>query len=216
MTAPSMNEWLAPGGVALCIIDIQVDFGSPEGALAQMGVPVADVAPAIENAGRLATLARQAGIPVIFAGLKTDPATDSPAWIKWMRYRNVDPACAYAVCRDGSGGEAFYQVVPEAGDQIVWKQRYSAFVGTDLDSRLRDQGIDTLVICGLTTECCVDSTVRDAFQRDWLVVVAGDACGAYRDDFHHNTLEVLAENFAVVLDTDDIVGMWSGRVTKGS
>lgn len=216
MNPSSLNDWLAPGGLALCVIDIQVDFGSPEGALAQMGVPVGTVAPAIENAGRLVALARQAGIPVIFAGLKTDPSTDSAAWIEWMRYRNVDPDCAYAVCRDGSGGEAFYQVVPNSSDQIVWKQRYSAFVGTDLENRLRGQGIDTLVICGLTTECCVDSTVRDAFQRDWLVIVAGDACGAYRDDFHHNTLEVLAENFAVILDTDAIVSTWNDHIKKGS
>lgn len=216
MSPSPLNDRLAPGSVALCVIDIQVDFGSSEGALARMGVPVELVAPAIENAGRLVTFARRAGIPVIFAGLKTDPSTDSAAWIEWMRYRNVDPDCAYAVCRDGSGGEAFYKVVPEAGDQIVWKQRYSAFVGTGFENLLRAQGIDTLVICGLTTECCVDSTVRDAFQRDWLVVVAGDACGAYRDDFHHLTLEVLTESFAVVLNTDDIVGTWNGHITKGS
>ncbi|AXF12927.1 isochorismatase (plasmid) [Paraburkholderia graminis] len=216
MITPSLNDRLAPDGVALCIIDIQVDFGSPDGALAKMGVPVGQVASAIENAGRLATLARQARIPVIFAGLKTDPSTDSAAWIEWMRYRNVDPDCAYAVCRDGSGGEAFYKVVPDSGDQVVWKQRYSAFVGTGFEHLLRAQGVDTLVICGLTTECCVDSTVRDAFQRDWLVVVAGDACGAYRGDFHHHTLEVLAENFAVVLNTDEIVGTWNGHITKGS
>ena len=64
------------------------------------------------------------------------------------------------------------------------------------------------MVCGLTTECCVDSTVRDAFQRDWLVVVAGDACAAYRDDLHAHTLEVLAESFALVLDTDDIAESW--------
>ncbi|SFU74024.1 cysteine hydrolase family protein [Pseudoduganella namucuonensis] len=215
MTPSPLDDLLAPGGVALCVIDIQVDFAAPDGALARMGVPVEQAAAAIGNAARLVSAARGAGVPIFFAGLKTDPTTDSAAWIKWMRYRNVDPDAAYAVCRDGSGGECFYQVLPQGCDKIVWKQRYSAFVGTDFDSRLRDLRVDTLVICGLSTECCVDSTVRDAFQRDWLVVVAGDACAAYRDDFHVHTLEVLAENFAAILDTDEIVAQWERQTIKG-
>lgn len=208
MTPGAIDELLAGGGVALCVIDIQVDFASPDGALGRMDVPVAHTAAAVGNAARLAEAAREAGVPVFFVGLKTDPATDSASWIKWMRYRGVDPDAAYAVCRDGSAGAHFYRVLPRDGDHIVWKRRYSAFVDTDFDVQLRALGIGTLVVCGLTTECCVDSTVRDAFQRDWLVVVAGDACAAYRDDLHAHTLEVLAESFALVLDTDDIAGSW--------
>ncbi len=208
MTPSAIDDLLTAGGVALCVIDIQVDFASPDGALGRMDVPVAHTAAAVGNAGRLVEAAREAGVPVFFAGLKTDPATDSATWIKWMRLRGVDPDAAYAICRDGSGGADFYQVLPRDGDRIVWKRRYSAFVETDFDTRLRDLGIGTLVVCGLTTECCVDSTVRDAFQRDWLVVVAGDACAAYRDALHEHTLEVLAESFALILDTDDIAESW--------
>ena len=215
MRPSAIDDLLAPGGVALCVIDIQVDFAAPDGALARMGVPVAHTAAAIGNAARLVGAAHGAGVPVFFVGLKTDPATDSATWIKWMRCRDVDPDSAYAVCRDGSGGEEFYRVLPRDGDRIVWKRRYSAFVETDFDARLRDMGINTLVMCGLTTECCVDSTVRDAFQRDWLVVVAGDACAAYRDDLHDHTLEVLAESFALILDTDEIAASWMRTNEKG-
>jgi nicotinamidase-related amidase len=216
MNRLSLAERLTVDGVALCVIDVQVDFGAPNGALARMGVDVGQVASAVDNAARLAQAARSAGVPIFFVGLKTEPATDSSVWREWMDYRGLSAETACAICRAGSGGESFYKLAPRPDEQVVWKRRYSAFVDTDFNERLRGERIHTLVLCGLTTECCVDSTARDAFQRDLLVVVAGDACGAYREDFHRYTLDMLTENFALVLSTDNIVGQWNTRTERGS
>ena len=66
---------------------------------------------------------------------------------------------------------------------MIPKIRYSGFFGTNLDAGLRALGVDTLLVCGLTTECCVDSTVRDAFHADYHVFHrAADACGAYEPE----------------------------------
>jgi nicotinamidase-related amidase len=93
---------------------------------------------------------------------------------------------------------------------VVRKTRYSGFVGTDLDQRLRDMGVDTLVVAGLTTECCVDSTVRDAFDLDYHVFVAADACAAYEADIHEASLKVMALNSAILTDTAAIADAWKG------
>ncbi|HWW25369.1 MAG TPA: cysteine hydrolase, partial [Caulobacter sp.] len=110
----------------------------------------------------------------------------------------------------GESGSAFYGPQPAPGELVVRKTRYSAFVGTDLDQRLRDMGVDTLVVAGLTTECCVDSTVRDAFDLDYHVFVAADACAAYEADLHEASLKVMELNSAILTDTVAIARAWKG------
>jgi ureidoacrylate peracid hydrolase len=93
---------------------------------------------------------------------------------------------------------------------VVHKTRYSGFVGTDLDMQLTKLGVDTLVVAGLTTECCVDGTVRDAFNLDYHVFVAADACAAYEADIHEASLKVMELNSAILTDTAAIADAWKG------
>jgi len=205
-----LAAWIAPSRTALLVIDMQVDFASPQGALGRAGVDLSAVPPALKAAERLAASARRAGAPVVFVGLQTSADADSPAWAERMRRRGGDPALESALCRQGSAGAAFVGPTPEAGDTVVAKRRYSGFFGADLDARLKGLGIDTLVVCGLTTECCVDCTVRDAFHLDYHVFIAADACAAYEPALHAAALHSLGLNCAIVTSTDDIVAAWTG------
>jgi ureidoacrylate peracid hydrolase len=100
------------------------------------------------------------------------------------------------------------------GELVVHKTRYSGFVGTDLDMQLTKLGVDTLVVAGLTTECCVDSTVRDAFDLDYHVFVAADACAAYEADIHDASLKVMELNSAILTDTAAIAAdAWKGAAS---
>ncbi|WP_411675558.1 cysteine hydrolase [Caulobacter segnis] len=200
--------WIAPSRTAVVVIDIQVDFASPEGALGQY-VDMAAVQPAVAAAERLVGAARAAGTPVVFVGLFTAPETDSPSWKERMRRRGGDPDNESALCRVGDPGSDFYGPKPLPGEVVVQKARYSGFVGTDLDARLKDLGVDTLIAAGLTTECCVDSTVRDAFSLDYHVFVAADACAAYEADIHAASLKVMELNSAILTDTAAIAAAWS-------
>ncbi len=204
-----LKAWIAPSRTAVLVIDMQVDFASPEGALAtyfDMGV----VQPAVTAAGRLVEAARAAGAPVIFVGLFTTPQTDSAAWLERIRRQGGDPDSEAAICRIGSAGSDFYGPRPAPEELVVKKVRYSGFLGTDLDARLRALGVDTLVVAGLTTECCVDSTVRDAFDLDYHVFVAVDACAAYEPDLHIATLKIMALNSAILTDTARVAEAWTG------
>lgn len=203
-----LKAWIAPARTAVVVIDIQADFASPDGALGTY-VDMAAVQPAVAAAERLVEAARGAGVPVIFVGLFTTPETDSPSWKERMRRRGGDPDNESALCREGEVGSDFYGPKPLPDDLVVKKVRYSGFVGTNLDARLNALGVDTLVVAGLTTECCVDSTVRDAFSLDYHVFVAADACAAYEPEIHAASLKVMELNSAILTDTAAIAHAWS-------
>jgi len=201
-------DWIAPGRTALLIVDMQVDFAAPEGVIGRMGVDLSTVGPALAGAERLAEAARAAAVPVIFVGLSTTPGTDSPMWRQRMARRGGDPDVESDLCRAGRVGSDFYGPKPVAGELVLEKTRYSAFAGTGLGDRLRARGIDTLILCGLTTECCVDCTARDAFHQDFHVFVPADACAAYEADVHEAALKVMGLNFAILTDVDAVVDVW--------
>lgn len=209
-TTDDLAGWIAPGRTAVLIIDMQVDFASPDGVLGAF-VDMSVVEPALAAAQALADSARAAGVPVVFVGLSTTPETDSPAWNERMRRRGGDPDVDAALCRAGAVGSDFYGPKPLLGELVVPKTRYSGFVGTDLDVKLTEMGVDTLVVAGLTTECCVDSTVRDAFDLDYHVFVAADACAAYEADIHAASLKVMELNSAILTDTAAVAAAWAAK-----
>jgi nicotinamidase-related amidase len=208
-----LSAWIAPGRTAVLVIDMQVDFASPEGALGG-AVDFTTVGPALDAAARLADAARAAGAPVVFVGLKTEAGTDSPAWRERMRRLGGDPEADSGLCRAETPGAAFFGPTPRPGERVVFKTRYSGFHDTDLDAVLRGLKVDTLVVCGLTTECCIDSTVRDAFHRDYHVFIAADACAAYEPDFHGPALKSLEANCAMLTDVDAVSAAWA-EATRG-
>ena len=210
-----LADWIAPGRTAMIVIDIQVDFASPDGALGKAGVDMSAVQPAVAAAERLVGLARRAGVPVVFVGLQTSAALDSPAWRERMRRRGGAPAEESAVCRAGEYGAEFVGPKPLPGELVIPKTRYSGFFGTNLAGGLKALGADTLVVCGLTTECCIDCTVRDAFHLDYHVFVVRDASAAYDAGVHEAALANLEMNCAMLMTVDEVEAAWAGASAHG-
>jgi nicotinamidase-related amidase len=201
-----LREWIAPSRAALLLVDCQVDFASPDGLMARQGHDVTAAQKALRNAALLADAARSAGVPCLFARLITRPGDETPMMQEWkVRHgREGDPP----LCREGTRGAEFAGVTPVAGEAIFSKSRYNAFAGTELDGHLRTRKRDTLVIAGLTTECCVDSTARDAFERDFHVVIVSDAVAAYDKALHDAALRALELNCALLATASDIASAW--------
>jgi nicotinamidase-related amidase len=166
-------------------------------------------------AERLAALARAAGVSVVFVGLMTQPELDSPAWRERMVRRGGSPNEDIGLCRLGERGADFCGPQPAPGELVIAKTRYSGFFGTPLDAALKALGVDTIIACGLTTECCVDCTVRDAFHLDYHVFVASDACAAYERDLHEGSLKSLELNCAMLVTTDEVEAAWREGVARG-
>ncbi len=204
-----LAAWVTPSRTALLVVDMQVDFASPQGVLGQAGVDLSPVPAALAAAEGLAAGARNAGVAIAFAGLRSRPETDSLVWSAWRARMGDAGDASSSLCRAGSPGAAFVGPVPEAGETVIFKTRYSPFFRTDLEQRLRDLGVDTLVICGLTTECCVACAARDAFERDFHVFLAADACAAYGEALHDHALTALALNCATVVEAADVLSAWA-------
>jgi nicotinamidase-related amidase len=179
--------WLSPSRTALLVIDIQRDFASPDGAMAKQGADMASIGPAVAQAQALVEAARGAGVFLVFNRVVTP---DGP------------------VGRAGTPGTDFVDPFPRADELVVSKPRYSAFAGTGLAETLKAKGIDTLVLCGLTTECCIQSSAWAAFELDFHVVLAADAMAAYQPELHRAVLQVLELNGAILAPTAAIAATW--------
>jgi ureidoacrylate peracid hydrolase len=207
-------EVLAPAHTALVVVDMQNDFGHPEGHFAAAGAfvePVGRVLPAVVA---LVEEARDHGVLVVWIQQTTLPEgrSDSPAWLGFKSRHADEFDTAYTL--DGSWGQRFLEpLAPGAGEPIVKKFRSSAFTHTTLDAVLRCNGIESVVVCGCMTEGCVESTARDAGFHDYYVAVAEDAIGSNTPAFHDASLTVMRSHFRV-RPTSALVEAWEAAVVQ--
>jgi nicotinamidase-related amidase len=214
LSSLELAEMIDPARSALVVIDVQEDFASPGGAMARMGADLSGVEAAIDNVERLVAAGRQAGVRIAFARVVTSRQTDSAA-LKNLNARKGLAPSALDLCREGERGSDFYRVSPAPGEIEVCKRLFSAFHATDLDARLRERRVDTLVLVGLTTNCCIDATGRDAFHRDYNVFVVSDATAAYSADTQRQALDALAQNCALIVDTAAVASAWNAPARSG-
>jgi ureidoacrylate peracid hydrolase len=198
-------DWIAPTRTALLVIDCQVDFGAADGEMARRGADMTAPLAALEEAQTLVDAARGAGVAVVFVRLITNPAGESTV-IREARARQDEDGPD--LCLEGTRGADFVGPQPLPGEMIVSKNRYSAFSHTGLGEQLHAAGVDTLVLAGLTTECCVAASAWDAFERDFHVFIAADACAAYEEDLHSSALKALALSGATIGSTSAFVDLW--------
>jgi len=198
-------DWIGPQRTAVVVIDCQVDFGAPEGEMARRGADMTAPQAALEKAQALVDAARAAGVSVVFVRLITNSAAES-AVIREARARQGEDGPE--LCVEGSHGADFVGPQPQPGETVISKKRYSAFVHTGLAGQLHAQGVDTLVLAGLTTECCVASSAWDGFEQDFHVFIASDACAAYEKELHDQALKALGMSGAVIAPTAQFAALW--------
>lgn len=176
-------------GAALLVIDMQHGFLRPEGSIVRNGGLPYEVERVVADTVDLVAAARAAALPVVYTQhvFRPDHA-DAPA--RLVRRGMLRPEGE--VLAKGSWDAAVVdELKPVDGDLVVEKNRYDAFLYTDLELVLRTLGIGTLLVCGVATNVCVESTVRSAEQRDFEVLVASD-CTTGPPDYHHPALAAMA------------------------
>lgn len=195
-----------PERAALLVVDVQRDFCDP--SVSRMAIDEATV-DAIEEAVativRLTDAARDLGVTIVWVRLERRPDNQWPA-SDWLFDRSQD---GWTPCRVGTEGADWFRVKPLDDDLIITKPRHSAFMGTDLEARLRSRGITSVAVCGVATDCCVEGTVRDAYQLDLPPIVVADASAAHDAARHEGALATMAAHFAVVASSDELLSHWT-------
>ena len=209
-----LHELVAPAHTALVVVDLQRDFCAPGWAFVRLGVDLSMYPPLIPRVSRLVERARAADVRVVYLQMTAlpDGASDSPAQLRFnlrlshlARERTGEPL---SYTRDGSPGqEMLDELAPQPGDLVVKKYRSSGFWGTNLDLLLRSNGIKTVIVCGCTTEGCVESTARDAMFNDYYVVIAED-CVASDDPAQHEASLLLMRHRFDLASAEAILGVW--------
>lgn len=188
---------LDPAHAALVIIDMQRDFLEPGGFGAALGNDVSLLRRTIEPLQQLLAEARPAGLMVIHTreGHRPDLADLPPT--KKARGRLQagigDPGpMGRILVRGEAGHDIIPELYPAAGEPIVDKPGKGAFYATDFDAILKNRSIAQLIVCGVTTEVCVHTTVREANDRGYECIVVSDCVGSYFPDFHEMGLRMIA------------------------
>jgi len=181
---------------ALVIIDMQRDFLEPGGFGEALGNDVSRLQAAVGPCRQVLTSARRLGMLVIHTreGHRPD-LSDAPP----HKVERGDPANRIGA-RGPMGrilvrGEPGHDIIPELyplkDEPVIDKPGKGAFYQTDLELMLRNRGIDTLFVCGVTTEVCVNTTVREANDRGFRCVVLSDCCASYFPQFHEAGLAMI-------------------------
>src|SRR5947209_6626824 len=181
---------------ALVIIDMQRDFLEPGGFGEALGNDVSQLRKIVAPLRALLDAARDARLTVIHTreGHRPD-MTDAPRakverGAPSMRIGDRGPMGRILI-RGEVGHDIIPELAPLAGEPVLDKPGKGAFYQTDLDLMLRNRGIETLLVCGVTTEVCVHTTVREANDRGYRCIVVGDCCGSYFPEFHEMGLKMI-------------------------
>jgi isochorismate hydrolase len=155
--------------------------------------------PVLKNILKVIQSCREGDVPIIFTQHgHTDPVKDGGVLGEWWGELIVD----------GTEDWRFLsEVTIESKDTVLPKKRYSAFFGTDLDTTLQSRGIQDLIISGVMTNLCCETTARDAFMRDYRVFFLIDGTATGRSELHLATLKNLGFGFAYLLSCDELIQM---------
>jgi nicotinamidase-related amidase len=182
--------------LAIVMIDMQRDFLLPGGFGEALGNDVSLLGRAVGPCEALLDGARKKGLFIVHTreGHRPDLSDAPPAKLERgapsKRIGDRGPMGRILV-RGEPGHDIIPELYPVAGEPVVDKPGKGAFFATDLHAMLANRGIEYLIVCGVTTEVCVHTTVREANDRGYRCIVPGDCCGSYFPKFHEMGLEMI-------------------------
>jgi len=200
-----LEERIHPDRAVLLVVDMQNDFVSPEGKMAQFGFEIGGVRETIEPIRKVLEAARSLGYPIIHTSMINDIQQNPPSWYAFWG----DPV----ITLPGSwGAEHIEELRPRAGEPVLTKYTYGAFIGTNLDTMLRRLGARTVLVTGTDLNICAGDTMHQAFAVGYHVVAVSDclACFSRIGREHAEQLKAmglyLVENhFGITVDSATLI-----------
>lgn len=198
---------------AVVFIDMQRDFLEPGGFGESLGNDVSLLSAAIAPCKALLSAARQHEMLVIHTreGHLPDMSDAHKAKVERgdpsVRIGQMGPMGRILI-RGEPGQDIIHELYPQLGEPVIDKPGKGAFYATDLQAILESNAIENLIVCGVTTEVCVHTTVREANDRGYRCIVPGDCCGSYMPEFHEVGLRMIKAQsgiFGWVTDSQNIL-----------
>jgi nicotinamidase-related amidase len=185
-----------PARTAIVVIDMQRDFLEPGGFGASLGNDVRHLSAAIAPCAALLAAARAQRLFILHtreghrADLSDAPQVKLARGAPGTRIGATGPMGRILI-RGEPGHDIVSALYPRAGEPVIDKPGKGAFYATDLHFILRNRGIENLIVCGVTTEVCVHTTVCEANDRGYRCLVPADCCASYLPEFHDAALRMI-------------------------
>src|SRR6266566_3555084 len=207
----TLADKVRPQHCAILIVDVQNDFCAEGGAMQREGRDLKLVQDMVPRLAQFVTAARAAKVPLVWIRNVYNTRPNwylSDIWLEQAERRRRGAYLTIPVCEPNAWNGDFYEIKPLPEEVIVTKHRYGAFESTDLDLVLRSQGIRTVVMTGVATNVCVETTARQAFLRDYYVVFTSDCTATYDQAAHDATLRNIDAFFGQVVSAEEIQACW--------
>ncbi|WP_201314624.1 isochorismatase family cysteine hydrolase [Dyella sp. EPa41] len=207
-----MSETVYPSGrTAYLLVDPYNDFLSDGGKVYPLIKPIADEVGLLDNLRKLDRAARKHGLPVVFVPHRRWEPGDYEGW-SHPNPNQMKVFHGHHFARGEWGGDWHPEFAPKPGD-IVVKEHWgsSGFANTDLDFRLKQQGITHVIIAGLLANTCIECTGRYASEMGYHVTLVRDATAAFKPEMMHSAHELNGPTFAhAIVTTDELVARLGG------
>jgi ureidoacrylate peracid hydrolase len=196
-----------PARTALIVIDMQNAFGTEGGMFDKAGMDITGIQHAVAPTAAAVEAARTAGIEVVWIKMGFQPdlsdlgAEDVPNGLLLLRCGVKDGV----LTRDQWGTDIVDELKPEEREPVIYKTRFSAFYRTELDELLQSYGAKHLIITGCTTTICVESTIRDAFFRDYHCILLEDCTAETSRSNHEASVQLVREIFGSVSSSTNFI-----------
>ncbi len=200
----TLDDKVKPQHTAVLVIDMQNDFCSPQGVVSKRWdwQRVQALIPKLSDfLGR----ARDNHVRVVFVQMIQEETKISGPLKELMARWGQDELS----CKLGTWGAMIVDdLQPSGDDTVIEKNRYSAFVSPTLDSRLQRWGICTLILTGVGTTVCLESTARDGFMKDYYIIVPRDLTAARTKGTYETSLENIDRHFGQVVSSEQVAAIW--------
>lgn len=214
----ALQDLVRPQHTAIAVVDMQNDFCHKDGffgkgdldshGYGQKPVDLSPVHEMIPNLIHLLDTARSVGTKVYIVRSFMDDKYLPPM----IRLRNLRIGRKTTLCAEGEwGSEQFEGLEPHPGDTVITKHVYSAFVGTNFKEILDEAGTKTLIVTGVLTNVCCESTIRDGCMLGFYVMMPGDCAASYSRSDHERCLNDIEKFYGMVTTSQEIIQSWSNE-----